>query len=161
MSACSTSGIGCAFDNFDRFAESQNGKDTLHHTVGLSYQLVFPEVNGSSDAENNDKNTQEKTTDDLKTYPTTPSSAPVKSKTRNFEMILVITDYGKTKLEVVEKSKNKKRTQTYEPKGLNIALYRKKTKLNNPDILPLDNPKQILTNLTEEKEAEAWNKDIM
>ena len=43
----------------------------------------------------------------------------------------------------------------------NIALYRKKTKLNNPDILPLDNPKQILTNLTEEKEAEAWNKDIM
>ena len=68
------------FDNFDRFVESQSGKDTLHDTVRISNELVFPEVNGSSDVENNSKNTQEKTTDDSETYPTTLGSEPVKSK---------------------------------------------------------------------------------
>ena len=80
-SACNKGGIGWAFDNFDQFLEIQSGKDTLHDTVGTSYELVFSEVNGSSDAENNGKNTQVKATDDSETYPTTASSAPVKSKT--------------------------------------------------------------------------------
>ena len=66
-SECSKGGIGCAFGNFDRFVESQSGKNTLHNTVGVSYELIFPEVNGSSDAESNDQKTQEKTTDDLET----------------------------------------------------------------------------------------------
>ena len=35
-------GIGCAFENFDRFAESQSGKVTLHDPLGISYELVFP-----------------------------------------------------------------------------------------------------------------------
>ena len=68
------------FDNFDRFVESQSGKDTLHDTVRISNELVFPEVNGSSDVENNSKNTHEKTTDDSETYSTTLGSEPVKSK---------------------------------------------------------------------------------
>jgi len=29
---------GVAFDNFDRFVETSNGKDTLHDTVGILYQ---------------------------------------------------------------------------------------------------------------------------
>ena len=89
-SACSKGGVGCAFDNFDRFVENQIGKDTLPDTVGISYELVFPDVNGGSEAENNDKNTQEKTTDDSQTYPTTQSSEQVRSKTGNFELILVM-----------------------------------------------------------------------
>ena len=89
MNARSKGGIGCAFDNFDRFVESQSGKDTLHDTAGISCELVFPEVNGSSDAENNYKNTQEKTTDDSETYPTTPGSEPVKSITGNFEILVM------------------------------------------------------------------------
>lgn len=32
--------IGVAFDNFDRFVETTNGKDTLHDTVGIIYQNV-------------------------------------------------------------------------------------------------------------------------
>ena len=52
--------------------------------------------------------------------------------------------------------------RTYEPRGLDVASYRMKPKLNNPDILLLDNPKQILTtDLIEEKESEAWKKDII
>ena len=166
--ACSKGGIGCDFDNFDRFVESQNGKNTLHDTVGISYELEFPEVNGISDAENNDKNTQQKTTYDSQTYQTTPGSEPVKSKTgtleidfSNQENLVSITEYGKAKVEVVEKGKNKKRRGTYEPSGLDVAPYRKKTKLNDPDIPLLDNPKRILTNLIKEKEAEAWKKDII
>ena len=53
--------------------------------------------------------TQEKATDDSETYPTTASSAPVKSKTRNLEIDFSneessasITNYGKTKLELIE-----------------------------------------------------------
>ena len=33
-------GIGCAFDNYDCFAETQNGKDTLHDTVGITYEVL-------------------------------------------------------------------------------------------------------------------------
>ena len=168
MSACSKGGVGCAFDNFDQFVESQSGKDTLHDTVGISYDLVFPEINGCFDGEKNDKNTQEKTKNDSETSSTTPGSKPVKSKTRNFETdfsneenSVSISDYGKTKPEVVEKSKNKKRRRTYDPWGITIAPYRKKSKLKDPNILSLDNPKQILTNLIEEQEAQAWMKYSM
>lgn len=33
-----------AFDNFDRFVETSNGKDTLHDTVGIVYQNVAPNI---------------------------------------------------------------------------------------------------------------------
>ena len=42
ISAYSKGGIGCAFENFDRFVESQSGKVTLHDPLGISYELVFP-----------------------------------------------------------------------------------------------------------------------
>ena len=169
MTACSKGGMGFwQFRSIRRVkVENQSGKDTLHDTVRKSNELVFPEINGSSDVENNSKNTQEKTTDDSETYPTTLRSEPVKSKAgtlaidfSNEESSVSITGFWKTKLEVIEKSKNKKLRRTYEPRGLDVAPYRKKPKLKDPDILPLDNPKQILTNLIEEKEEEARKKDI-
>ena len=30
--------LGTAWDDFDRFAEILNGKDTLHDTVGIGFQ---------------------------------------------------------------------------------------------------------------------------
>jgi hypothetical protein len=36
-------GTGGAFDNFDRFVETLSGKDTLHDTVGIAYQIVSEE----------------------------------------------------------------------------------------------------------------------
>ena len=47
-----------------------------------------------------------------------------------------ITDYGKAKLEVVEKSNNKKHRRTYEPRRLDVVPCRKKPKLNDLGILP-------------------------
>ena len=156
------------FDNFDRFIESKNRKDTLHNTVSIPYELVFPEVIGSFDGKINDKSIQQKTTDDLEAYTTTSSSAPVKSKTgtsvadfSNAKNSASIADNVKTKLEVVEKSKNKKRRPTYKQGGLDIGRTEKNPKLNDPDILYLDNPQQISTHLIEEKKVEAWKRDIM
>ena len=37
MSACSKSGIRCAFDNFDRFVKSQSGM--IHFTIQLKYHM--------------------------------------------------------------------------------------------------------------------------
>ena len=48
MSAFSKGGIGCAFDNLDRFVESQSGKDTLVDKVGISYELVFLTISSQS-----------------------------------------------------------------------------------------------------------------
>ena len=42
---------GVAFNNFERFVVTLSGKDTLHDTVGIAYQLSTEEV------ENSDKNT--------------------------------------------------------------------------------------------------------
>ena len=86
MSVCIKGVIGCTFDNFERFVENRSRKYTRHYTVGISYELAVPEVNGSSDAENNDKNKQEKITGDSETYTTIPSSSPVKSKTGTLEI---------------------------------------------------------------------------
>ena len=33
-------GLGVAFDNFDRFVETSSGMDTLHDTVGITYQIT-------------------------------------------------------------------------------------------------------------------------
>ncbi|CAB4037633.1 Hypothetical predicted protein [Paramuricea clavata] len=46
-------GTGVAFDNFDRFVETLSGKDTLHDTVGIAYQIVSeePTVEESSEPE--------------------------------------------------------------------------------------------------------------
>ena len=40
MSLQSNAGTGVAWDNYDRFVETQSGKDTLHDTVGITYQMV-------------------------------------------------------------------------------------------------------------------------
>lgn len=42
-------GTGLAWDNFDRFVDTGSGKDTLHDTVGIAYQLVQDEDNAPND----------------------------------------------------------------------------------------------------------------
>ena len=38
------SGLGLAWDNFDRFVDTLNGKDTLHDTVGIAFQKYTDEM---------------------------------------------------------------------------------------------------------------------
>ena len=42
MSMDPTLCLGVAFDNFDHYVETSSGKNTLHDTVGIAYQDVFP-----------------------------------------------------------------------------------------------------------------------
>ena len=39
MTMDSKVGVGLIFDSCNRFVETLNGKDTLHHTVGIAYQI--------------------------------------------------------------------------------------------------------------------------
>ena len=40
MNLTNNCGTGIAWDNFDRFVETQSGRDTLHDTVGIAYQVI-------------------------------------------------------------------------------------------------------------------------
>ena len=40
MSMDSNACTGLALYNYDRFAETLTGKDTLHNTIGITYQIV-------------------------------------------------------------------------------------------------------------------------
>ena len=46
---------GIAWDNYDCFVETKDGKDTLHDTVGISYQTLQKQV----EPENNENNSTE------------------------------------------------------------------------------------------------------
>ena len=41
MNPTNDCGLGVAWDNFDRFVETQSGKDTLHDTIGITYQKII------------------------------------------------------------------------------------------------------------------------
>ncbi|XP_044730781.1 uncharacterized protein C2orf42 [Chrysoperla carnea] len=58
---------GVAFDNFDRFVETNSGKDTLHDTVGIIYQNI--------DLDNPDES-------QLISLPAVNNETPLNSKTR-------------------------------------------------------------------------------
>ena len=40
MSLNASTVTGVAWDNFDRFVETESGKGRLHHTVGVAYQVL-------------------------------------------------------------------------------------------------------------------------
>lgn len=40
---------GVAYDNFDRFVETINGKDTLHDTIGIIYQNIEANITEESE----------------------------------------------------------------------------------------------------------------
>ena len=40
MSLNASTVTGVAWDNIDRFVETKSGKDTLHGTVGVAYQVL-------------------------------------------------------------------------------------------------------------------------
>ena len=62
MSLNASTATGVAWDNFDRFVETKSGKDTLHDTVGITYQLLNnsrPNILGNSkEGQNSNENTK-------------------------------------------------------------------------------------------------------
>ena len=53
MKACENTSVGLAFDNYDHSAEMFSGKNTLHDTVGIAYQLRNDAEDGNEDEDEN------------------------------------------------------------------------------------------------------------
>ena len=62
MSLNASTATGVAWDNFDRFVETKSGKDTLHDTVGIAYQVLDnlrPNIlENSQEGQNSNENTK-------------------------------------------------------------------------------------------------------
>ena len=62
MSLNASTATGVAWDNFDRFVETKNGKDTLRDTVGIVYQVLDnsrPNISkNSQEGQNSNENTK-------------------------------------------------------------------------------------------------------
>ena len=108
-------GTGVAWDNFDRFVETITGKETLHDTVGITYQTITEEEPIDQEP-GNDENL---------------SSEEENCFTRE------VTEA------IHETLHKKKKHRPYESRSLDIIPYRKKLKLRTSDFLSNDNPKRI------------------
>ena len=132
---------GVAFDNYEEFVETSSGKDTLHDTVGIAYQIIAEEPS-----------------DFLQV------SDDINSETENVDLTIhseSIPHVGildrQTTTNFVDSSKTicRKRRRLYEPKGIDIAPYRKKTKLVSSEFLPLDHRLSLNVPPSVEKAKEA------
>ena len=110
MSLSSDKATGLAFDNYDCFVETLSGKDTLHDTVGIAYQLV------SDNADN----------------------CQLSVENEN---------------EIVTPGTKRKRRRAYESPAIEIEPYRKKTKMMQNPMLPVDHIRrtEIPTSLQQAK----------
>ena len=53
MEACENTSLALAFDNYDCYAETFSGKNTLHDTLGNAYQLRNDAEDGNKDDSEN------------------------------------------------------------------------------------------------------------
>ena len=132
---------GVAFDNYAEFVETSNGKDTLHDNVGIAYQIIAEEPSDFLQVSND-----------------------INSETENVDLTIhseSIPHVGildrQTTTNFVDSSKTicQKRRRLYEPKGLDIAPYRKILKLVSSEFLPLDHPLSLNVPPSVEKAKEA------
>ena len=83
MDLLSSVGTGLAWDNFDRFVETNSGKDTLHDTVGIAYQIAQSDV--FHDFTIGETNTEVDGSSEECNEANTISSVPKKRRRRIFE----------------------------------------------------------------------------
>ena len=55
-------GTGVAWDNFDRFLETITGKETLHDTVGITYQTITEEESIDQEPDDDENRSSEEET---------------------------------------------------------------------------------------------------
>ena len=108
-------GTDVGWDNFDRFVETITGKETLHDTVGITYQTITEEEPIDQEP-GNDENL-----------------SPKEEKCFTIEVTEAIH----------ETLHKKKRRRPYQSRSLDIIPYRKKLKLRTSDFLSNDIPKRI------------------
>ena len=93
-------GTGVAWDNFDRFVETESGKDTLHDTVGIVYQLANLTLSENVDFQIDEHSESEY-------YGTSSTHSRTQSTEPSTNNIISIEMHSTTN--------TKKRRRTYEP----------------------------------------------
>ena len=106
-------GTGVAWDNFDWFDETITGKETLHDTVGITYQLQR-------------KNQWIKNLVMMRIYRLKKKNVLQEKLQKLFPRLFILRKDG-----------------AYQSRSLNIIPYRKKLKLRTSDFLSNDNPKRL------------------
>ena len=108
-------GTGVAWDDFDRFLETITGKETLHDTVGITYQTITEEESIDQEPDDDENRSSEEET-------------------------CFTSEVTKVIHETFHK---KKRHRAYQSSSLDILPYKKKLKLSISDFLFNDNPKRL------------------
>ena len=101
-------GTGVAWDNFDRFVETMSGKDTLHDTVAIAYQLVEAKASAQK-----------------------PESGRIHHEN-------ITETKTKASLPTIRVGLSKKRRRSYETESSEIQPYHKKPRLENAGLLAAD-----------------------
>lgn len=100
---------GLAWDNYDAFVDTANGKGTMHDTVGICYQYAFNEEIGDVGPINN-------------------------------------SEYNVTDLNAIPLPLSRKR-RFFEAPQIDIEPYRKKPRVNAPQLISIDNiGRQLIPN---------------
>ena len=136
MSLSSNLGTGVAFDNYDRFVETLSGKDTLHDTVGIAYQIIEPAITNYEET-------------DFETECHGDQRGPQQQIPTNRKEMHRRTNSCPSGL---------RRRRAYEPTGLDIEPYHKKPKMKRSMLLPINDAKRLQTSGTH---LEAANKDLL
>lgn len=113
-----------AFDNFDRYVETTNGKDTLHDTVGILIQNIVPSV--TLDFDNSDRIND----DNL--------DLDISSDSRDFDDFYGDNDRAN------ERTRRKRMRRTFHEVAEPLEKYLKPTKCFER-LLPLNDPKRLVT----------------
>ena len=108
-------GTGVVWDNFDRSVDTITGKETLHDTVGITYQTITEEEPIDQEPGN---------------YENLSSEGE--------------TCFAREVTEAIQETLHKKkRRPEYQSRSLDIIPYKKKLKLRTSDFLSNDNPKRL------------------
>ena len=123
---------GVAWENVARFAETITGKETLHDTVGITYQTITEEEPIDQEPDDDENLSSEEET----------------CSTRE------VTEA------IHETLNKKKRRRAYQSRSLDIIPYREKLKLRTSDFLSNDNPKRLKFEKTSASMND-WKIDIL
>lgn len=137
---------GLAFDNFDCFVETINGKDTLHDTVGIAYQEEA--ATDILDSNVIESASQDETAVMITDVAQTRNQ--LRSAGRNFDF----TEQSSANSTDVQKKKPNRRRRAFEAIGTEIEPYRKQPRMaSSLRIVPLDDQRRhsIPSNLSTAK----------
>ena len=154
MERSADSGMGCAWDNYDRNVETVNGDATPHDTVGIAYQTV-----SNTNVQSSETNTETPSNSAVRRDPEIMDSSPASDL--NHDGKTVVNDPCSSTDGVEQPSKRKKRKRTYEATGLDIPVYRKKPKMVASAYVPLDDQRRKRYEPIDDELLESWKKDIL